>query len=106
MITADIVSRTHFTRKVDGQSSFNQFLRTVGLQDAGLPFEFNGDTMIKGKYTHFIAESWGGFENASKEWTIFVSWRSTSGNITQYIHWTWDEANQRCIGRRNHCFVG
>ena len=106
MISTDILVRSHFTRKVDGVAAFHHFLRRLNLQGLTLPFEFDGETMIKGKPMHFIAESWGGFENAAGEWTIFVSWRSANGNVTQYIFWTWDDTKQSCVGRRNYCFVG
>jgi hypothetical protein len=106
VINADAIARTHFTRKVDGAMSFEQFKRTIGLKDEKLPFEYEGGTMIKGKPVRFIAEAWGGFENASGEWTIFISWRSTKGNVTQYIHWTWNDHSQTCANRRDYSFVG
>jgi hypothetical protein len=106
MIQADIIARTHFTRKVDGKAAFDQFIRTTGLKDEHLPYEYKGETMIKSTPLNFIAESWGGYESASREWIIFIAWRSTKGNVTQYIHWTWNESSQKAVNKREHCFVG
>lgn len=106
MVTSDIIARTHFTRKHDGLSSFEMFKRKVGLEDQKLPFEYESETMIRGARMVFVAESWGGYENASGEWIIFISWRSSKGNVNQYIHWTWNDNEQKCSNRRDYGFVG
>lgn len=105
MLNVDAIARTHFTRKADGANSFATWKNAVGLASENLPFEYEGNSMIKGKPIKFVIESWGGFENASGEWTIFCAWRSTKGNVTQYIHWTWDAEQARCSNRRNYSFV-
>jgi hypothetical protein len=106
MFDIDAVARTHFTSKSDGKTSYVTFLRAVGLQGENLPFEYESKSMSSAIPFRFIVESWGGFENASGEWTIFIAWRSAKGNVTQYIHWTWNDKEHKCYARRNYSFVG
>lgn len=106
MINADIIARTHFTSKVDGKTSFETWKRALKLQDEKLPFEYESKSLGLSISIHFVIESWGGFENASGQWTIFVAWRSTKGAVMQYIHWTWDDRTNTCSNRRDYGFVG
>ena len=105
MFDTNAIARAHFTKKVDGQSSYRTFVRSIGLENENLPFEYDGDTLVGGRKIHFVCESWGGFTNASGEWTVFISWRSTRGGVTQYIHWTWNPDTKSVFNRRNYSFV-
>lgn len=104
MIDANVIARSHFTKQSDGESSYYQFLRTVGLQSEGLPFRFDGTTDKHGKNTRFTAASWGGYVNADNEWVVFVSWRNNALKETKVIHWTWDSENKCCFNRRDWGF--
>lgn len=106
MVDANIIARSHFTRKVDGKTSFETFKRAVGLQGENLPFEYESDSLGVISKWRFVVESWGGYTNASGEWTVFVSWRCSKTRVTQYIHWSWDENSHTCSNRRNYSFVG
>jgi hypothetical protein len=105
MIDANLVARSHFTRKVDGKTSFETFKRTVGLIDQNLPWEYDSQGMYLPVVTHFIVESWGGYTNASGEWIVFISWYCRASKVTQYIHWNWDNSLKRCVGRRDYSFA-
>jgi hypothetical protein len=105
MIDANLVARSHFTRKVDGKTSFETFKRQIGLMDLNLPYEYDSQTLGIGSAYHFVIESWGGYTNASGEWVIFMAWRCAKTKTTQYIHWNWDEQNQRCVSRRDYSFT-
>jgi hypothetical protein len=106
MIDANVIARSHFTRKVDGVTSFETFKRSVGLKDLNLPFEYESKSLTSGLSWHFVLESWGGYTNASGEWTIFMSWRCRDSKVTQYIHWLWNENSCTCSNRRDYSFVG
>lgn len=106
MIEANIIARSHFTRKVDGKTSFETFKRAVGLQGENLPFEYQSNSMGIGPGWSFVIESWGGYSSASGEWVIFMAWRCSKTRFTQYIHWSWDEKKNMCSNRRNYSFVG
>jgi len=105
MIDANLVARSHFTRKVDGKTSFETFKRTLGLMDLNLPYEYESQSMYMAQTSHFVIESWGGYSNASGEWIVFMAWRCVRSKTTQYIHWSWDEQNKRCVGRRDYSFT-
>jgi len=106
MVTANIIARSHFTKAADGESSFYQFLKEIGVLEDGIPFSFKGKDDKHGRSTNFVAESWGGYFNADNVWTVFVSWRNRGLNETKVIHWTWDEASQCATNRRNWSFRG
>jgi hypothetical protein len=105
MIDENLIARSHFTRKVDGKTSFETFKRAVGLQDEGLPFEYESQSLTSGLLWHYVIESWGGYTNASGVWTIFISWRCQKNRVTQYIHWSWDETTHTCSNRRDYSFA-
>jgi len=105
MIDANAVARSHFTTKADGRTSFETFKRTIGLQDYNLPFEYESESLSSSLKWRFIIESWGGYTNASGEWTIFMAWRCAKTKTTQYIHWSWDENTKSCSNRRNYTFT-
>lgn len=95
MIDANIIARSHFTRKADGEQALYQFCRQVGIDHTSIPFSFNGKNTREGRETTFVAESWGGYVNADMKWVIFVSWRNSKLKETKVIHWDWLEDEQR-----------
>jgi len=105
MFDANVIARSHFTRKVDGKTSFETFKRAVCLQDYSLPYEYDSQSLTSGMPWHFVIESWGGYTNASGEWVIFMSWRCAKTRLTQYIHWTWDEKTKTVSNRRDYGFA-
>lgn len=105
MFDIDVIARSHFTRKVDGKTSFETFKLKVGLQGEMLPFEYESSSLASNLVWTFVIESWGGYTNASGEWVIFMAWRCAKTKVTQYIHWTWDPENKRCHSRRNYSFT-
>jgi hypothetical protein len=104
MIDANLVARSHFTRKVDGKTSFETFKRTLGLSDYNLPYEYDSQSMYNQLVSHFVIESWGGYSNASGQWIVFMSWRCQKSKVTQYIHWDWNEDIKQCENRRDYSF--
>jgi len=106
MIDANLIARSHFTKKADGETSFYQFLKEVKLMDEGLVFRIKTDIPSKKGVVWMVAESWGGYFNADNEWVVFVCWRSSKGNSCQYSHWYWDSENQCAYGRRDYGFQG
>jgi hypothetical protein len=105
MIDANVIARSHFTSKTDGKTSFETFKRAVGLMQDNLPYEYDSQSLTSGLIWHFAIESWGGYTNASGEWTIFMSWRCRTTKVTQYIHWTWNEQDKTVSNRRDYSFV-
>jgi len=104
MIDANLIARSHFTKKADGESSFYQFLKEVKLLGEGLKFKVEINTPTKKGHLFLVAESWGGYFNANDEWIVFVCWRASKGNICIYSHWYWDSENQCAYGRRDYGF--
>lgn len=105
MIEANIIARTHFTKKADGETSFWQFLKEVKLQDEGLQFKYETPSSAKKGKIWAVAESWGGYVNSNGEWVVFVCWRSSREGICWYSHWSWDSENQMPFNRRDYGFV-
>lgn len=105
MFDANIVARSHFTSEYDGETSFGEFLKVVGLLDCNVSYKLPAGKSKTGKPVYFKAVSWGGFFNSSNEWTIFVSWRCAALNTTIYSHWSWDSESLAVFNRRDFGFT-
>lgn len=104
MIDANVIARTHFTSKVDGRNSFNQFIKDIGLEYENLPFEYEEGLNARGKRITFMAESWGGYTDMSGRWVIFIAWRCASIKVTRQLRWFWDSKQQKPYGREEQQF--
>lgn len=106
MIEANIIARTHFTTKADGQTAFWQFCKEVNLLDSGIEWQFESGIFRNNKPVMYTADSWGGYVNSDGEWIVFICWRTGNGKLTKYTHWSWDSENRMPFNRRDMGFVG
>ncbi len=106
MFTNDMIARSHFTSKEDGRNSFNQFLKSLEIEDEIPSFEYKAGKTHRGKEIVFVADSWGGYFDMSNRWVVFIAWRCPSIKVTSYIRWFWDEKQQKCYGMEETQFVG
>jgi hypothetical protein len=96
----NIIAKSHFTTKADGESSFYQFVKECGITDEDLRFEYTDEFPLNKKGLTWRVASWGGYTTAGDKWMIFVSWRASKTGQIAYYRWFWDEATQSAYGKR------
>lgn len=100
MFDKNIIARTHFTTKADGQAAYYAFLKEMGIDKDQYPFEYVKGKDGRGKRCNWRAVSWGGYVNADRRWVLFVSWRCTSHDYIIALHWDWDSENMCAFNGR------
>jgi len=75
MFDYDIMETKHFTSKADGEQSYNNWLKSIGVNQEDFPFTVKTHRFFKGKPINFHVVSWGAYIGNSGEWIVFIAYR-------------------------------
>lgn len=106
MFTHDFASVKHYTSKIDGQTSYENFCAMAGINAEDFLFMVKTGRFFKGKPINFTITSWGSYVNASGDFVIFVAYYSAPVKHTIQYSWGVGEDGRVNGVPRKYEFIG
>jgi len=102
MFDHDIAERKHFTGK-DGEASFDQWKRSVGIDENSFPFKVKTGKMSRGNHMIYAnVVSWGFYQGSDWRFYLFISYRTSDNKLTTAYHWDVDSDGKATGTPRTH----
>ncbi len=83
----DITSTKFFSSKADGVTSYETWCNAAGINSQDFPFTVKTGRKYSGTAVTFNITSWGCYENADREWVIFIAYYAAKPKHTSQYSW-------------------
>ena len=96
MFQYDIAHARDFSKNVDKEDAFYDFLKRVRQSKDEFPFEVENSVLWKGRPNHYRIVGWGGYM-CQEGWRVYITYRTTHINHVRQHSWLWDNETDEPI---------